>query len=171
MPAIPPDRSPAAEEQSCPAVSLWLVMMKSYRSVQMYFESTLASRNIGLSDFMILEVLLHKGAMRMSQIGFTVMLANPSMTAAIARLERLGLVTRESGAEDRRVRNVALTSEGRRVIRKAYTQHERDLEAVMADIPAQQRQDARAVLKCIGLAAKAKLESASGQPSNAPTPE
>lgn len=171
MPAVTPNRLPGVEDQGCAAASLWLVMMKSYRSVQMYVERTLASRNIGLSDFMILEALLHKGAMKMSQIGSTVMLANPSMTAAIARLERLHLVTRQSGADDRRVRNVALTAEGRKVIRKVYAQHERDLESIMAGIPAQQRESARTVLKCIGLAAMAKLEPMQNERMNTPTIE
>lgn len=171
MPAVSPNRTPGAEDDGCSAVSLWLVMMKSYRSVQMYVERTLTSRNIGLSDFMILEALLHKGAMKMSRIGSTVLLANPSMTAAIARLEKLDLVTRESGTEDRRVRNVALTAEGRRLIRKVYAQHEHDLETIMADIPAQQRQTARAVLKCIGLAAMAKLDPMRDEPVAAATAE
>lgn len=171
MPALPPPREIADDEQDCPAASLWLVMMKSYRSVQMYVERSLAGRNIGLSDFMILEALLHKGAMKMSLIGSTVLLANPSMTAAIARLEKLGLVTRQDGAEDRRVRTVTLTAQGRKLIRKVYAQHERDLETVMAGIPAQQRQTARAVLKCIGLAAKARLDPARDEVVDAATAE
>ncbi len=148
----------AAAEQS--AASLWLVMMKAYRSMQTYVERTLVSMEIGLSDFMILEALLHKGPMSMSQLGEKVLLASPSMTAAVDRLERLHFVSRCSAAEDRRVRTVGLTPEGRKVIRKIYAQHERDLEDVMADICPEQRASVRAALKSIGLAAKAKTDSA-----------
>ena len=141
------------------AASLWLVMMKAYRSMQTYVEHTLVKMGIGLSDFMILEVLLHKGPMSMSQIGEKVLLANPSMTAAVDRLEKLNLVTRQLAGGDRRVRTVDLTSQGRRLIRKIYGQHERDLESVMRDLGPDQRTEVRAALKCIGLAAKAKTNS------------
>lgn len=138
------------------ATSLWLVMMKAYRSMQHYVELTLVEMGIGLSDFMILEALLHKGPMSMSQIGDTVLLANPSMTAAANRLQRLSLVARQCTGGDRRVRTVALTPAGRKLIQKIFAQHESDLEAVMAAISPDQRTAVRAALKCMGLAAKAK---------------
>ena len=152
------EQSAAALEPS--AASLWLVMMKAYRSMQIYVERTLVSMGIGLSDFMILEALLHKGPMSMSQLGEKVLLANPSMTAAVDRLERHQFVSRCSAAEDRRVRTVGLTAEGRKVIRKVFAQHEHDLEDVMVDICPEQRAQVRAALKCIGLAAKAKTDAA-----------
>ncbi len=138
------------------AASLWLVMMKAYRSMEAYIESTVATQGIGLSDFMILEALLHKGAMSMSQIGDKVLLANPSMTAAVDRLEKLGYVSRCSGAADKRVRTVDLTKDGRRVIQRIFAQHEQDLEVVMSDVCPGMREPVRNALKSIGLAAKAK---------------
>jgi MarR family transcriptional regulator, 2-MHQ and catechol-resistance regulon repressor len=141
------------------AASLWLVMMKAYRSVQNYIESTMEQMGLGLSDFMILEALLHKGPMSMSQLGDKVLLANPSMTAAVDRLTKLGFVTRQCPSEDRRVRNVELTREGRRVIRKVFAQHEQDLEGLMEGLCEEQRARLRAMLKDIGLAAKAKTEN------------
>jgi MarR family transcriptional regulator, 2-MHQ and catechol-resistance regulon repressor len=142
------------------AASLWLVMMKAYRSVQNYVEASMAAMGIGLSDFMILEALLHKGSMNMSQLGEKVLLANPSMTAAVDRLEKLGFVSRCSATGDRRVRTVDLTKEGRKAIRKVYAQHEQDLEGLMVDLCEEQRARMRAGLKAIGLAAKAKSEAA-----------
>ncbi|WP_334243389.1 MarR family winged helix-turn-helix transcriptional regulator [Terriglobus sp. ADX1] len=138
------------------AASLWLVMMKAYRSMEAYIESTVAAQDIGLSDFMIMEALMHKGPMSMSQIGEKVLLANPSMTAAVDRLEKLGYVSRCSGTTDKRVRTVDLTKEGRKVIRRIFAQHEQDLEEVMAGVCATMRGPVRDALKKIGLAAKAK---------------
>ena len=142
------------------AASVWLVLMKAYRSMEAYIEGTLSSMGIGLSDFMILEALLHKGAMSMSQLGDKVLLANPSMTAAVDRLEKLGYVSRCNGTADRRVRTVDLTREGRRIIRRIFAQHEQDLEEVMAGVCATHRTAVRSALKTIGLAAKAKTQAA-----------
>lgn len=151
MSEVPTTREPATS-----AASLWLVMMKAYRSMQTYVESTLVTMDIGLSDFLILEALLHKGPMSMSHLGEKVMLANPSMTAAVGRLQRLGFVQRQCATIDRRVRTVELTPEGRKVIRKIFAQHELDLEGVMSGLCPEQRAKLRASLKSIGLAAKAK---------------
>lgn len=151
---------PVMDEQSfTSAASLWLVMMKAYRSMEAYIESTVSARGIGLSDFMIMEALMHKGPMSMSQIGEKVLLANPSMTAAVDRLEKLGYVSRCSGASDKRVRTVDLTKEGRKVIKCIFAQHEQDLEEVMSGVCATMRGPVREALKRIGLAAKAKTEA------------
>lgn len=152
---------PAATEQTfTSAASLWLVLMKAYRSMEAYIESTVSAQGIGLSDFMIMEALLHKGPMSMSQLGDKVLLANPSMTAAVDRLQKLGYVSRCSDATDRRVRTVDLTKEGRRVIRKIFAQHELDLEEVMAGVCPTHREGVRTALKTIGLAAKARTTNA-----------
>ncbi len=153
---------PAEPEQQSTAASLWLVMAKAYRSMQVYVEGTMAEMGIGMSDFMILEALLHKGPMSMSQLGEKVLLANPSMTAAVDRLARQGLVQRQCpGAADRRVRTVELTSCGRKAIRKIFTQHVADLEGIMRTLCPEQRAMLRAGLKAIGLAAKARTEEVS----------
>ena len=111
----------------------------------------MAEMGIGMSDFMILEALLHKGPMSMSQIGDKVLLANPSMTAAVDRLARQGLVTRHCPSEgDRRVRTVDLTPCGRKAIRKIFAQHVEDLEGIMQGICPEQRAAIRAGLKSIG---------------------
>jgi MarR family 2-MHQ and catechol resistance regulon transcriptional repressor len=163
-PMLEPMVEPAVSEQLVPeatsAASLWLVMAKAYRSMQVYVESTMAEMGIGMSDFMILEALLHKGPMSMSQIGDKVLLANPSMTAAVDRLAKQGFVTRQSPSEgDRRVRTVELTSCGRKLIRKIFTKHVDDLETIMQGICPEQRAALRAALKNIGLSAKAKTEA------------
>ncbi len=153
-----PERTTAATGGS--AASLWLVMMKAHRSIQAYVESTFACMGIGLSDFAILEVLLHRGPMSMSAIGDTVMLANPSMTAAVARLLRQGFVERKCCGGDRRVRTIGLSDAGRALIERLFAQHERDLEALMADVSPADRAAARSVVKTVGLAAKAKTRGA-----------
>lgn len=165
MSASHPNPTPAENGEACSAAGLWLVMMKAYRSMQMYVEATLVSGNVGLTDFMILEALLHKGSMSMSAIGSKVVLANPSITAAVARLEQLHYVTRQGDSVDRRVRTVALTPKGRKLIQKMFDQHQRDLEAVMVGVPAEQRAQLRMALKCIGMAAKGSLEATGKLPT------
>src|ERR1700720_4828673 len=96
-------------EEKVSAPRLWLVLARAYGSIVNYIEGSIAAQGLGLSDFMVLEVLLHKGPLTISAIGEKVLLASASMTSAIDRLEQRGLVRRTSSAEDRRVRLVELT--------------------------------------------------------------
>lgn len=137
------------------AASVWLVMMKAHRSLQSLMERSIASLGIGLSDFMILEALLHKGPMKISALGEKVHLANASMTAAIDRMADRGLVQRQSGDADRRVRTIELTGCGRALIEKLYAKHEHDIDALMAPLCPAERSALRGSLKKVGLAAQA----------------
>lgn len=139
------------------AAALWVVLARAYRSMAAFVERSVASLDIGLSDFMILEALLHKGPLTMSELCEAALITNASMTAAIDRLEQREFVERVASKEDRRVRRVQLTAQGAALIKRLYVRHERDLEAVMSTIPAAERAELRRGLKTIGLAAQAKL--------------
>jgi MarR family transcriptional regulator, 2-MHQ and catechol-resistance regulon repressor len=146
-----------ATKVSPPEISaprLWLVLARAYGSMVSYIEGSLVAEGLGLSDFMVLEVLLHKGPLTISTIGQRVLLASASMTSAIDRLERRGLVERRSCNSDRRIRLVELTVSGRAFIEEIYARHEKDLEAVASGLSAEERRMTYEGLKKIGLAAK-----------------
>src|SRR2546430_15067898 len=96
------------------APRLWLVMAKSYRALSLLAEQSIANTGLCLTDFVALEALLRKGPLTISEIQDKVRLASGSMTAAVDRLERLGLVVRTASPSDRRARGGGLTREGKR---------------------------------------------------------
>ena len=153
-------------EVSAPA--LWVVLARAYRSMAAFVEHSIAALDIGLSDFMILEALLHKGPGTMTALCEAALITNASMTAAVDRLEQRGLVERTSDQADRRVRLVQLTGEGTTLIRRLYTRHQRDLEEVMAEVPPSERAELRRGLKAIGLAAQAKSAQRAATTTKAP---
>ena len=67
------------------------------------------------------------------------LLASGSMTAAIDRLEKRGLVVRKFTSSDRRARVVELTQEGERVAAEYFEKHARDLEALMSALSAEEK--------------------------------
>ena len=138
---------------------LWIVLARAYGAVAAYVQDSIASQGLGLSDFMVLEVLLHKGPMAISAIGEKVLLANASMTAAVGRLEARGLVTRQSAESDRRSRVVSLTEKGKALISELFAEHARDIEAVTSALNATERDELRRLLKKLGLTAAAAAES------------
>jgi MarR family 2-MHQ and catechol resistance regulon transcriptional repressor len=86
-----------------------------------------------------------------------VLLASGSMTAAIDRLEKRGLVVRKFTPSDRRARVVELTQEGKRVAAEYFEKHARDLEALMSALSAEEKRQVYASLKKLGLLAEQKL--------------
>ena len=136
------------------APRLWLVLARAYGSMVDYIEDSITAQGLGISDFMVLEVLLHKGPMTISAIGEKVLLASASMTSAIDRLEKRDLVRRKNCTSDRRIRIVELTDGGKAFIEEIYARHEKDLEAVIDGLNEEQRRAMYEGLKKIGLAAQ-----------------
>src|SRR5260370_25285672 len=102
---------------------VWLVMMKAMRALTRYAAAGIEGTGLGLSDFGVLEVLLHKGPLPVNTIGPIVDLTPGSISIAVDRLFGKGLVSRVESAEDRRVRIGALTPRGKALIDSAFRQH------------------------------------------------
>src|SRR6516164_269555 len=90
------------------ATHAWLVMLKAWQSIARYLRPTMSAEGLGESDFRVLEVLLHKGSMPVNTIGPKVDLNPGSVSVAVDRLYKKGLVSREECSSDRRVRTVSL---------------------------------------------------------------
>src|SRR5246500_1529756 len=109
------------------APRLWLVILKSHRALSLLAERSIAHTGLCLTDFAAVEALLHKGPLTITEIQDKVRLASGSMTAAVDRLEKLGLVVRKSSPSDRRARVVELTAQGKRLGASGFGRHARDL--------------------------------------------
>jgi MarR family transcriptional regulator, 2-MHQ and catechol-resistance regulon repressor len=142
------------------APRLWLVMMRSHHALRLLAEQSIANTGLCLTDFAALEALLHKGPLTITQIQDKVLLASGSMTAAIDRLEKRGLVVRKSTSSDRRARIVELTPEGKRVAAEYFERHARDLEGLMSVLSQSEKQYLYTSLKKVGLLAAQKLGDA-----------
>ena len=137
---------------------VWLVLMKAHRSVQRHAAASIAALNLGLSDFVALEMLLHKGPMKVNDIGRKVDLTSGSITSAVDRLQARGLVSREVDSEDGRSRIVQLTAKGRTLIRTAFETHSARLEKAAGGLNMKERRELVALLKKLGLSAQALLD-------------
>lgn len=132
---------------------LWLVLIKAYHSLLGFTEHTLRDSGLGESEFRILEALLHKGAMPVNTIGPKVFLTPGSISVAVDRLLKRGLVTRTNSSSDRRVRLVDLTAEGRRLIEKVFAAHAAQVDDLGQVLSAKERRQIVRGLKALGKAA------------------
>src|SRR6202521_4565557 len=101
-------------------VRVWLVLMKAHRSMARHAARSIVSLDMCISDFAVLEVLLHKGPQSVGEIGRRVDLTSGSITTAIDRLETSGPGTRAAHARDRRACVVDLTPDGKALITQVF---------------------------------------------------
>src|SRR5215472_2798552 len=131
-------------------IHLWLVLWKAFEALQAHAYRNIRSVGLGLSDFAVLELLLHKGPNPVNSIGARVGLTSGSATVAIDRLERRRLTVRKNDPRDRRARVVHLTPRGRRLIEKAFTRHAKAMERVVGGLSKRECSLAARLLKKLG---------------------
>jgi len=136
---------------------LWLVLSRCHRALSQIAERSIEDAGLCLSDFAALEALLHKGPLTITEIQGKVLLASGSMTAAVDRLEKKGLVIRSPAPSDRRAKVLELTPEGGRVVQTAFRRHAAELESAMAVLNPSEKRQLYALLKKLGLFAAGAL--------------
>jgi MarR family transcriptional regulator, 2-MHQ and catechol-resistance regulon repressor len=145
-------------KQSEVATRVWVVLWKAAHAIEQNALRSVSRLGLGLSEFAVLEVLLHKGPQPVNVIGKRVLLTSGSITAAVDRLESKKRVRRTADAGDLRARIVQLTEPGRRLIERAFQQHARDMEEAMAVLRSRERTELVRLLKKVGMWAAARLE-------------
>jgi MarR family transcriptional regulator, 2-MHQ and catechol-resistance regulon repressor len=138
---------------------VWLVMMKAMRALTKYAAAGIDETGLGLSDFGVLEILLHKGPLPVNTIGPKVDLTPGSISVAVDRLVAKGLVSRVESAEDRRVRIVALTSIGKDLIVAAFRKHAGQMKKVFSELSPEELRALEVALKKVGKRADALMEN------------
>ena len=138
---------------------LWLVLMKAHRALQRQATRSIESSEVGLSDFAVMEMLLHKGPQPVNEIGRRIELTSGSITTAVDRLESLGLVTREAHPSDRRARVVRLTSAGEEQATKTFAVHKRAMDLAANGLSKAERATLIELLKKLGTSAGTQAAS------------
>jgi MarR family 2-MHQ and catechol resistance regulon transcriptional repressor len=137
---------------------VWLIMMKAMRALMRYAAAGIEETGLGLSDFGVLEALLHKGPLPVNTIGPIVDLTPGSISIAVDRLFAKGLVSRVESGEDRRVRIVALTPRGKDLITPAFRKHAGQMRKVFSELSPEELLRLEVALKKIGKRAAALME-------------
>jgi len=135
------------------SIHIWLVLWKATRAIEAYAHKSIEHLGLGVTDFAVLEALLHKGPLLINDLGKRVLLTSGSITAAVDRLEKQELVERRNDPVDRRARLVHLTPSGLKLIKKAFAQHEEDIDQLMSGLPVRERTQLVAWLRQLGTTA------------------
>jgi MarR family transcriptional regulator, 2-MHQ and catechol-resistance regulon repressor len=124
--------------------------MKAFQALFPHAAGSIKRTELGDSDFRVLEALLHKGPLPVNTVGPKVWLTPGSISVAVDRLVEKGLVSRKDRAEDRRVRQVELTTKGRALITRGFREHAAAMEDVADVLSKNERLTLLRLLKKLG---------------------
>src|SRR6266571_1145357 len=136
--------------QDTAGVHVWLVFMKAFQALFPHAEESIKRTDLGDSDFRVLEALLHKGPLPVNTVGPKVWLTPGSISVAVDRLVKKGLVSRNDHPRDRRVRQVELTAKGRALITRGFREHAAAMETVVSVLSKNERVALLRLLKKLG---------------------
>jgi MarR family 2-MHQ and catechol resistance regulon transcriptional repressor len=143
-------RKRATETPDSSGVHVWLVLMKAVQALLPHAADSIEQTELGDSDFRVLEALLHKGPLPVNTIGPKVWLTPGSISVAVDRLFKKGLVSRKDHPNDRRVRQVELTAKGRALITRGFREHAAAMEDAVNVLSKNERLTLLRLLKKLG---------------------
>src|ERR1700730_17414293 len=143
-------RKRPTKRQDSAGVHVWLVLMKAFQALIPHAAHSIEGTKLGDSDFRVLGVLLHKGPLPVNTIGPKVWLTPGSISVAVDRMVKKGLVSRKDHPDDRRVRQVELTPKGRALITRGFGEHAAAMEDVAEVLSKNERLTLLRLLRKLG---------------------
>lgn len=140
-PELDTDRDLAATLQ------LVIALGRTVQAIERGVRPHLAECGLGLTEFAVLEVLYHKGALPLGEIRDRILVTGASTTYVVKKLEERGLMRRRTSAEDQRVVFGELTPKGRTLMDKVFPTHVDRLRHVTAGLSASEKRAASQLLR------------------------
>ena len=140
------------EEQR--ALSAYVKLSRAAQAMETAAHRHLAAHNLTISQFGVLEALLHLGPLSQRRLAEKILRSSGNLTMVIDNLERDGLVRRERDPNDRRVMIVILTKAGENLIRDLLPTHVRGLTTLFGALEAEEIEELGRLSRKLGLSLK-----------------
>ena len=151
--------APASDDRAA-TLQLIIALGRTLQALERVVGPHLVESGLSLTEFAVLEVLYHKGPLRLGEIRDRILLTGASTTYVVKKLEERGLMRRRACAEDSRVVFGELTAKGRALIDGVFPAHVERLQHAMAGLSVSQKRDAIRLLRTLSVHAR----RASGEP-------
>lgn len=130
-----PPKIPAPQPERFVDSYLAYLLARASQLVSQEFHQELEQRQVPTMHWRVL-VTLNDGPMHLTDLAKIVLEKQPTMSKIIDRMEKLGLVQRQTGVADRRSTLVSITAEGRRVVKplvRLAHKHEQEVLAPLGE--------------------------------------
>jgi MarR family 2-MHQ and catechol resistance regulon transcriptional repressor len=138
------------------ALKLFVVLSRAFNSVAARLEWHPDRHSLTMTEFGIMEALLHKGPLLLGEVQKKILLTSGGVTYTVDRLVEKGLIERQECPGDRRAKYAALTPKGEALMKRVFPAHAERIEDTMEALSAREQDNAIALLRKLGLGVEAK---------------
>ena len=108
---------------------------------------TIKEGGLTVSQFAVLEILYHKGDLRISEIIEKILSTGGNMTVVLDNLAKVNLVKRCTDPKDRRVNLISITDEGRSLISDIFPKHIENINGIFSNLTSEEKINLISLLK------------------------
>jgi MarR family 2-MHQ and catechol resistance regulon transcriptional repressor len=126
-------------------------LMRAADSVTSRTSRQMTAADLTISQFGVLEALLHKGPLCQRDIAAKILKSTGNITMVIDNLEKRGLVRRERDSADRRYLTVHLTDAGSALVARVFADVEAAIVAEMGSLSEDEQELLGTLCKKLGL--------------------
>lgn len=137
-----------SEERS--ALDAFISLMRAANTVSARLSKDKAFGDLTVSQFGVLEALMHLGPMSQRQLADKLLKSTGNLVTVIDNLEKRGLVRRERSRADRRVVHVSLTPDGRVRIEQLFPGHVEAIVRALSPLDRDAQRDLRHLCRELG---------------------
>jgi MarR family 2-MHQ and catechol resistance regulon transcriptional repressor len=145
-----------------PAMHLWVVLARAFSAVERHARRSIARFPLGGTEFSVLEVLYHKGELPVCEVQRRILVESSGTTYVVDKLVARGLVRRRASAGDRRVILLALTPEGRRLVKRIFPSHIAAIRDAVGTLGPRQQTQLAELLRALGIGAAERFKAMEG---------
>jgi len=142
------------KEQIEQSLKLFIVLSRAHRAINDQVNKHIASFGLNPTEFAVLELLYHKGAQPLQQIGGKILLASGSITYVVDKLEQKELLVRRACENDRRVTYAQITVKGKQLIESIFPSHQERLDDIVGVLSEKEKQTVIDLMKKVGYHAR-----------------
>lgn len=136
------------------ALNTYTKLMRAAESVTSRVGRAMTAADLTISQFGVLEALLHKGPLCQRDIAAKILKSSGNITLVIDNLEKRGLVLRRRNSDDRRYLTIHLTDDGSRLIAAVFADVRSAIVAELSILSADEQQQLGALCRKLGLRAE-----------------
>ncbi len=137
------------EEQS--TLNTFIKLMRATESLNQRLCKHLAEAGLTISQFGVLEALLHLGSQNQKEIGQKLLKSGGNITMVIDNLEKGGLVSRKKDPNDRRALIVSLTVQGKSFIEDFFPKHVKRISEEFSVLDENEKEELSKICKKLGM--------------------
>lgn len=138
-------------EEQVSTLNAFIKLMRATESLNQRLCRHLTEADLTISQFGVLEALLHLGPQNQKELGEKLLKSGGNITMVIDNLEKSGLVSRKKDKNDRRALIISLTAQGKSFIEDFFPKHLQRISEEFSVLSDKEKKTLGEICKKIGM--------------------